>query len=189
MDRRQKKTRQAIFNAFTDLLEKKPFSAVTVSEIIAAADVGRSTFYTHFETKDDLLRALCAEIFEHVFSDAPVREQTHDFSSRPRDLRAELTHILYHLRDSRRYVKGILACESGEIFMRAFRDYLKGVPELELSNVPANVPKDYLLNHLVCDFAETVRWWMKNESYTPEEISGFFLATAPFLSPSHAPSA
>ena len=73
MDRRQKKTRQAIFNAFTDLLETKPYSTVTVSEIIAAADVGRSTFYSHFETKDDLLRALCAEIFEHVFSDAPAK--------------------------------------------------------------------------------------------------------------------
>jgi len=181
MDRRQKKTRQAIFNAFTDLLEQKPFSAVTVSEIIAAADVGRSTFYTHFETKDDLLRALCAEVFEHVFSGAPVREQTHDFSSTPRDLRAELTHILYHLRDSRRYVRGVLSRESGEIFMSAFREHLKAVFARELRGAVDGVPEDYLLNHLACDFAETVRWWMKNESYTPEEVSGFFLVTAPFL--------
>ncbi len=181
MDRRQKKTRQAIFNAFTDLLETKPYSTVTVSEIIAAADVGRSTFYSHFETKDDLLRALCAEIFEHVFSDAPVKERTHDFSDGPRSLRAELTHILYHLRDSRRYVKSILTCESGEVFMSAFRDSLKDVLARGLSSRPQQAPQDYLLNHLLCDFAETVRWWMKNESYSPEEISSFFFATAPFL--------
>ena len=30
-----------------------------------------------------------------------------------------------------------------------------------------------------CDFAETVRWWTKNQTYSPEEISGFFFETTP----------
>jgi len=37
-----------------------------------------------------------------------------------------------------------------------------------------------MLHHTVCDFAETVRWWMENERYAPEEIAAFFLATTPF---------
>jgi len=40
-------------------------------------------------------------------------------------------------------------------------------------------PKDYLLNHMVCDFAETVKWWTKNQSYSPEEICHFFYETIP----------
>ena len=32
------------------------------------ADVGRSTFYSHFETKDDLARQICFELFDHIFS-------------------------------------------------------------------------------------------------------------------------
>ena len=57
MDRRQRKTRQAIFQSFTALLSQKPFHRITVGEIIEKADIGRATFYAHFETREDLLQA------------------------------------------------------------------------------------------------------------------------------------
>ena len=179
MDRRQRKTRQAVYDAFTALLENKSYSSITVQEIIDEADIGRSTFYAHFETKDELLRALCTEIFEHVFSEELEKEQTHDFSHSCGIVEAEITHILYHLRDNRRYIKGILSSESGELFMRYFKEYLKRLFEGAVAGQNTEIPLDYMLNHMVCDFAETVRWWMKHPDYTPEEITRFFLSTNP----------
>jgi hypothetical protein len=34
---------------------------------------------------------------------------------------------------------------------------------------------------MVCDFAESVRWWMDHPEYTPEDISRFFFGTTPFV--------
>lgn len=180
MDRRQKRTREAVFQAFTQLLERKSYSSISVQEIIDAANIGRSTFYTHFETKDELLRALCAEIFDHVFSEHLTCESSHDFSAKQQDIHSEITHILYHLQDSRSYIKGILSCESGEIFMQFFKDHLTGVFQGELEKYPSEMPRDFMLNHIICDFTETVRWWMQHPAYSPEQISVFFFSTTPF---------
>ena len=67
MDRRQRKTREAIFAALIALLSQKDFAQITVGEIIDRADVGRATFYAHFDSKDLLLRELCQELFCHLF--------------------------------------------------------------------------------------------------------------------------
>ena len=61
--------------------------------------------------------------------------------------------------------------------MKFFKEHLTKVFDRELDQHLSDVPRDYMLNHMVCDFAETVRWWMRNDSYSPQEISRFFLAT------------
>lgn len=178
MDRRQKKTRRAIFAAFSELLETKTFGSITVQEIIDRADVGRSTFYAHFETKDALLKEMCTDIFTHIFSDSLTTEKTHDFSSDGKGLEQKLIHILYHLRDSKKDVTGILSSESGELFMRYFKEYLKQLFEKYLKELKAkrNVPDEYFLNYLTGSFAETMRWWIGQEmEQTPEEIGRYYM--------------
>ncbi len=173
MDRRQTKTRKAVFEAFVELLEEKGYSNITIQDIIDRANIGRSTFYSHFQTKDDLLNVLCSGIFDHAFGEHAGKEQTHDFSGRS-DLKAELTHTLYHLRDSSGYVKGILSSESGDVFMRYFREHLRNVFEKEITVSPAGIPLEYAVDRCVWDFSETVRWWMDHDSYPPEDVMEFF---------------
>ena len=45
-DRRIQKTKKAIYEALIDLMRKKKLSSITVTELSAAADINRKTFYT-----------------------------------------------------------------------------------------------------------------------------------------------
>jgi len=181
MDRRQRKTREAIFDAFSELLLHSSYSQITVQRIIDGADVGRTTFYSHFPTKDDLLREMCAEMFEHVFSEAPEAELTHDFSRASDDPKAIVTHILYHLREHGRTMLVLLTCESGELFQRYFHQYFNELVTLHILGgclrKNALVPEEFLIDHISGSFVNIVRWWLKNDmKQSPEEVAEYFMS-------------
>ncbi len=171
MDRRQKKTREAIFAAFRQLLTQRRYDRITVQDILDAADIGRSTFYAHFETKDSLLRALCEELFTHIFDSDPCA-----FGFQDGDLEGKLAHILWHIRDSHD-LANLLRGESGDLFMTYLKEQLARVFALHRQDFHAPVPVDFLTHHLVTGFAETVRWWVLGGMVTsPEITAGYFMA-------------
>ena len=118
--------------------------------------------------------------FRVGFSDDLHEEVSHDFSSRKRKIVGEITDILYQLNDIRPYIKSILSCESGEMFMEYFKEYLVQLFSGEHDKHSSCAPQEYMPDHMVCDFAETVCWWMKHEQYSAEGVSRFFFAVSPF---------
>lgn len=54
-------TKQALANSLKKLLNEKPFSKITISDIVRDCDVNRKTFYYHFEDIYDLLRWMLEE--------------------------------------------------------------------------------------------------------------------------------
>ncbi|MDF2609861.1 MAG: transcriptional regulator, TetR family [Lachnospiraceae bacterium] len=177
MDRRVQKTRDSIFMAFSSLLSTKKYSQITVQEIIDTANIGRSTFYAHFETKDQLLDAWCRDIFEHIFSEDLSSEKNHDFSG-TNDFKPRITHILYHLKESKHDMKSILSYESAEIFWNYFKKYLQILfADFVDEKRYHNVPKEFLLNHMAGSFVEMVKWWMEKEmNPEPEVVTSYFIS-------------
>ena len=171
MDRRQRKSREAIYQAFNQLLLHKRYEQITVQDIIDEADISRSTFYAHFETKDMLLKAMCGDIFDHLFSG--------DLCGYPDQaplLQPRLAHLLWHLREQKTQVLGILSCEGGTLFMEYFKERLQGLFSIYLQEFSQAVPQDFLLNHLVGSFCEAVRWWAHlGMAPSPEAVAEYYM--------------
>ncbi len=171
MDRRQRKSRKAIFEAFTILLRAKRYEQITVQDIIDTADISRSTFYAHFETKDMLLKAMCSDIFDHIFAGDLC-----DYHDHAANLQAQLSHILWHLQEQKNQLLGILACESGDLFMAYFKERLNTLFTMHLQEFPQNVPQDFLLNHLTGSLCEAVRWWVRDGmTRPPEAVAEYYM--------------
>ena len=181
MDRRQKKTREAIFNAFTYLLSRKHYNQITVGEIIEGANVGRATFYAHFETKDFLLKELCDELFCHIFDATESNANHHRHIFECNAPSSVILHLLQHLQKNDNNILGLLACESNELFLRYFKMNFKLLIQrypLLFENKRADLlPDDYWINHISATFVETVKWWLDNKmEQSPEKLSEYFLA-------------
>src|SRR6516162_298042 len=63
-DRRVQKTRALLHEALGSLIREKPYDEIAVKEILDRANVGRSTFYMHFQDKDDLLASGLYEVLQ-----------------------------------------------------------------------------------------------------------------------------
>ena len=70
LDRRIRRTRRALAAALTSLTSERPYLSIQVRDITDRADVGYATFYRHYESKDDLMLAIFAEISAELESSA-----------------------------------------------------------------------------------------------------------------------
>lgn len=77
-DARVRRTRDALGDALVALMQEKPFDTITVQDVLDRAKVGRSTFYSHYSDKDDLLMSDAEEFFESVAMLLSVRGDTSD---------------------------------------------------------------------------------------------------------------
>ena len=89
-DRRSQKTRVAVKSAFVELVLSRGYEAVSTGEICDRANVGRSTFYSHYRSKQHLLE----ESLEHP-SGGLAACMGPDITAR------ELTPLLIHFTEQR----------------------------------------------------------------------------------------
>lgn len=169
MDRRQEKTRAAIFGAFMRLLEEKDYARITVREIIDEANVGRTTFYAHFADKDALLEALCSQLFDHALQAAARHDHSH--SGRPTE--PALLHVLYHLQEDDRGMRALLAKDTSGAALRYFSS---GVEELVsatgiVRRVPDGVTPDYATHFVARSYVDAVDHWLAaGATEAPEDV-------------------
>ena len=167
-DRRINKTKKAIYQAFLQLLNSKRYETITVQEIIDLADVGRSTFYSHYESKELLLDELCRYLFHHLF-EREKHLSTEDY----------LAHIFLHFKKNQDHITSLLLSKN-DYFLRQLQRELEHhvYPMLAdtLRKAHPNLPASYLQHLVITNFTETLTWWLKKgQDFTEQEVVQFYL--------------
>ena len=67
-DRRFKRNKKEIRRAFIDLVIEKGYDKLTISEITERADINRMTFYSHYESIEDIFHEFCDDMEADIAS-------------------------------------------------------------------------------------------------------------------------
>ena len=180
MDRRQRKTREAILKAFRELLSQKPYAQITVGDIIRYADVGRATFYAHFETKDFLLKALCEDLFCHLFDSLEQNGAGHHHIFECDAPDSVMLHLIQHMQNNDNGILTLLRSENNGVFLTYFQKNLihliQNQRHLFAHKKAADLPEDFWVHHISVTFVETIRWWIANGmKESPEVLTSYFM--------------
>lgn len=89
--RQKNKTRAALLDAFQSLIFSQKLEDISVTQVVELADVGRSTFYQHFDNLDDLLLTSIEPLFDALSTCLNAQSPTDDFQQ-----------IVDHIWDNRR---------------------------------------------------------------------------------------
>lgn len=106
VDRRIQKSKKYLSDAFIALILEKGYEAVTVQEIIDRANVGRSTFYAHFESKEQLLFSLLGT----------MNEKSKDG--------IDFEMLFNHCADNFQIAKAMLGKKGGDLIIGHIRDVM-----------------------------------------------------------------
>ena len=61
MDKRQKRTNNYLKKGLTQLLSTQNYSDITIQQLAEASHINRSTFYLHYQSKDDFIVSIIDE--------------------------------------------------------------------------------------------------------------------------------
>jgi AcrR family transcriptional regulator len=178
-DRRIQKTRKLLHDALGSLIREKPYDSIAVQEILDRANVGRSTFYTHFRDKDELLVSGIHDLLNSVYP-AATQSAENRCEAIIRFSLPVFEHIHGHLRAGARrmgptgraavhqHLQRVLA----ELITEDIKRHLR--PRRETTS---SVPLDLLVQHVASTFILVLHWWLDTRSpLPPREIDKTFRA-------------
>lgn len=153
-DRRVQRTQRLLTEALIQLILERGWDAVSVQDICERADIGRSTFYTHFADKEDLLVGGLGALGQFLRAQAAAGG-----SNKPL---AFARGVIEHVDEQRRLFKALAGKRSGQLAQRHFRDLLVELVREDLQALaPAGVRLDVAVRYVAGAFFELLIWWLE----------------------------
>jgi AcrR family transcriptional regulator len=178
-DRRVQKTQKLLRDALVSLIHERGYDSIVVKEILDRANVGRSTFYTHFRDKDELLVSGIHDMLRSVQSAEPPS------SAKPYERIIwfsvpifEYVHQHRLTGEARMETRGRVSLHEHlqKVLAELIADDVK--QDFQGLRKPAGqIPQDLLVQYVASTFILVLNWWVETKSpLTPKEVNNLFRA-------------
>ena len=176
-DRRVQRTRSLLHQALGALIREKAYDAISVTEILERANVGRSTFYMHFHDKDELLVSGVRDMLGSVHPREPPS------STKPHERIIGFSlPILEHIERHRRTGVARMGARGRALVHEHLRRVITETITAEVkragkrrARADGAVSADLLAQHVATTFVLVLNWWVESgSSLTPREVNELF---------------
>jgi AcrR family transcriptional regulator len=177
-DRRIQKTNNLLHEALGSLIREKPYDAIVVQEILDRANVGRSTFYTHFRDKDELLVSGIHDMLRSVHAtELPFSGKRYE-----RIIRFSLP-IFEHIHQHRHTGAAKMGTRGRAIIHEHLQRVLAQLIADDVSKdfqgrrKTGQIPPDLIVRYVASTFILVLNWWVETGSpLPPKEVNDLFRA-------------
>jgi AcrR family transcriptional regulator len=177
MDRRTQRTRELLQTALIELINEREYDAITVQDIVDRANVGRTTFYLHYSSKDELF-INCHQAIVSKFRIGPLHPISREEMLSP-EAPPAMTSAYRHLEEARTLLYSIFQGKEGLLILRRIRDWNAQKIEASLrtafTEAESTIPFDILANYLAGAQIALMQWWLeKRQPHTFEVLAQTF---------------
>jgi len=171
-DRRTRKTKKAICDAFAELLAEKELHRITVKEIIEKADISRVTFYNHYLDIYDL----SDKFEENIMLDAALLVL--DLEDVPYE--DFFSHLTGYVTDNRTAFKMMFSPNGTNKLRFKFCALLEGLlrqlylEDRSLTESNANI--DYMIRYRAQGIVSVLETWVQDDLREPAAVIAQIMA-------------
>lgn len=122
-DQRAIRSSRMLYDALAELMRTRPFNTITVTHLVEAAQLGRTTFYRNFDEIEDILRMRCDQVFDELVGYIVAYRQD-EHSPKPGGQLKPLLRYFYLHSD---IIDLLLRANRIDILQDAFRERAKGL--------------------------------------------------------------
>ncbi|MEJ2413354.1 MAG: TetR/AcrR family transcriptional regulator [Anaerolineales bacterium] len=180
LDPRVLRTRNALKKALIDLAQTQGYENITVKDITERAGLNRTTFYLHFQNKDDLLTNGFGDLWQELTASLPLTALRGSMET-PRLIRESLMEKFQRLEKLRPFYRAVLGKNGAPQFKNRWRDemltrckdFLSGSPP---QNQKGKMIQEAALAYLSSAYMGLMDWWMNEApAASPAEMADLLL--------------
>lgn len=166
-DRRVRRSRRLLTEALLELMQGTEYDSISIRQLTEAADVGYTTFFRHFKTKDELLG----------FALGSVMEPYENALSSDMNKQEQAVAFIQNVDQNRQAYLAGLTLPPGHPVLKTLHERAKQLlAERCVSGVESDVPVNVIVNHFIWATYEFVRWYLvEPHDCSPDQAAAIYV--------------
>jgi AcrR family transcriptional regulator len=177
IDRRVQKTLDSLHQALISLILEKGYDATTVKDITDRANVGRSTFYSHYLSKEHLLQGGLDDLGKILLAKQKLSRTR---AGQRRILLAFSLAFFEHAQAYKEVYRAMVGKHAGAVVANRIQKVLRelvveDLNSVKFANYAQSIPRTAMIEFIVASIMSVLSWWVDDPGeFSADEVDAIF---------------